>query len=125
MPVRKVSNMKINYINPDHVHALVDWPTNLAIEDMMQLFKGNSSHWINEQELVLGKFGWARGYGAFSVSHSGVAEVARYIAEQEEHHRKKSFAEEIRLLVERYGLNWHDDKTVETVKSAQTRSAPN
>ncbi len=117
--------MKINYINPDHVHALVDWPTNLAIEDMMQLFKGNSSHWINEQELVPGKFGWARGYGAFSVSHSGVAEVAKYITEQEEHHRKKSFAEEIRLLVERYGLNWHDDKTVETVKSAQTTSAPN
>lgn len=89
---------------------LVDLPTSLAIEDMMQLFKGGSSHWINEQSLVPGKFGWGRGYGAFSVSHSGVAAVAKYIAEQEEHHRKRSFAEEIRLLVERHRLKWHDDK---------------
>jgi len=83
-------------------------PTNLAIEDMMQLFKGSSSHWMNEEELVPGKFGWGRGYGAFSVSHSGVAEVARYIAEQEEHHSKR-----------------HDEKTGETVRSPQTTSAPN
>ena len=86
--------MKINYVNPDHVHALVDLPTNLCLEEAMQLFKGASSHWINESNLVPGKFGWGRGYGAFSVSHSGVGEVARYIADQEEHHRKKSFSEE-------------------------------
>jgi hypothetical protein len=59
------------------------------------------------------KFAWGRGYGAFSVSHSGVGEVAKYIAAQEQHHRKRSFAEELKLLVQRYGLTWHDDKTVE------------
>ena len=96
--------MKINFVNPDHVHALVDLPTNLAIEDMMQLFKGSSSHWVNEQNLVAGKFGWGRGYGVFSVSESGVAEVCAYIANQEEHHRKRDFAEELKLFVERYGL---------------------
>ncbi len=48
-------------------------------------------------------------YGAFSVSHSGVGEVAKYIANQEEHHRKKSFAEEFKLFVKRYELQWHDD----------------
>jgi REP element-mobilizing transposase RayT len=79
--------MKINYVNPEHVHALVDIPTSLSIEDLMQLLKGASSHWINENKLIPGKFGWGRGYGVFSVSHSGVAEVARYIAGQEEHHR--------------------------------------
>ena len=102
--------MKINFVNPDHVHALVDLPTNLAIEDMMQLFKGSSSHWVNEQNLVAGKFGWGRGYGVFSVSESGVAEVCAYIANQEEHHRKRSFAEELKLFVERYGLEWREDK---------------
>ena len=117
--------MMINYVNPEHVHALVDLPTNLAIEDMMQLFKGGSSHWINEENFVPGKFGWGRGYGAFSVSHSGVAGVAKYIAQQEEHHRKRSFTDELKLLVERYGLKWHEDKTVETVKSPHTTSAPN
>ena len=102
--------MKINFVNPDHVHALVDLPTNLAIEDMMQLFKGSSSHWVNEQNLVAGKFGWGRGYGVFSVSESGVAEVCAYIANQEEHHQKRDFAEELKLFVERYGLEWREDK---------------
>ena len=101
--------MKINYVNPEHVHALVDLPTNLCLEEAMQLFKGGSSHWINESNLVPGKFGWGRGYGAFSVSHSGVGEVAKYIANQEEHHRKKSFSEEFKLFVKRYELKWHDD----------------
>ncbi len=102
--------MKINFVNPDHVHALIDLPTNLCIEDMMQLFKGSSSHWINEQNLVAGKFGWGRGYGVFSVSESGVSEVCAYIANQEEHHRKRDFAEELKLFVERYGLEWRKDK---------------
>ena len=101
--------MKINYVNPDHVHVLVDLPTNLCIEDAMHFLKGGPSHWINEGGLVPGKFGWGRGYGAFSVSHSSVEEVASYIANQEEHHRKKSFSEELRLFVERYQLQWKED----------------
>jgi REP element-mobilizing transposase RayT len=107
--------MKINFVNPDHVHALVDLPTSLSIEEMMQFFKGASSHWINQNGLVPGKFGWGRGYGVFSVSHSGVGEVAKYIAKQEEHHRKRSYSDELRLFVERYGLKWREEKTVETV----------
>jgi REP element-mobilizing transposase RayT len=82
--------MKINYVNADHVHALIDLPTGLCIEDVMHLFKGSSSHWMNENNLGRGRFGWGRGYGVFSVSHSGVADVANYIANQEEHHRKRS-----------------------------------
>jgi len=105
--------MKINYVNPDHVHVLLDLPTHLCIEEAMQLLKGASSHWINENDLVPGKFGWGRGYGAFSVSHSSAGQVARYIAAQQEHHRKRTFAEELRRLVERYGLKWHEE--VETV----------
>jgi len=53
--------IKINYVNPEHVHALVDLPTHLCLEEMMQLFKGSSSHWINESNLISGKFGWGRG----------------------------------------------------------------
>src|SRR5258705_46214 len=45
--------MKINYVNPEHVHALVDLPTKMPIEDMMQLFKGGSSHWINQNALLV------------------------------------------------------------------------
>ena len=107
--IEKGIYMKINYVNPEHVHALVDLPTRLCLEDAMQLLKGASSHWINENKLLPGKFWWGRGYGAFSVSQSGAAEVAKYIAEQEEHHRKKSFAEELKRLVERYELRWEED----------------
>lgn len=102
--------MVINFVNTDHVHVLLDLPTNKSIEDVAQLFKGSSSHWINEQNLVLGKFGWSRGYGAFSVSQSALDEVAKYIATQEEHHRTRSFADELKLFVERYGLQWHPDE---------------
>ena len=101
--------MRINYVNPDHVHVLVDLPTRLAIEEMMHLLKGASSHWINENNLLACKFAWGRGYGIFSVSHSGVEEVGRYITRQEQHHRKRTFSEELRRLVECYGLQWHPE----------------
>jgi hypothetical protein len=58
----------------------------------------------------LGKFAWQRGYGAFSVSHSGVDEVCAYIANQEDHHRKKTFVEELKQLVQRYELEWHEEE---------------
>jgi REP element-mobilizing transposase RayT len=101
--------MKINYVNPEHVHTLIDLPTNKSIEEVIKLLKGSSSHWINENRLLRGRFGWGRGYGAFSVSHSDVDKVASYIASQEKHHRKKSFRAEFELFVEKYGLEWHDD----------------
>src|SRR6266446_2121263 len=80
-----------------------------------QFFKGGSSHWINQNALIPGKFAWGRGYGVFSVSHSGVGEVANYIAKQDEHHRKRSYSQELRLFVERYGLKWRDDKIIDPV----------
>jgi len=116
--------MKINFVNTDHVHALVDLPTGMTIEQVVKLLKGASSHWINEQDLLVGKFAWGRGYGAFSVSQSGVNEVCAYIAGQAEHHRMKSFAEEYERFVKVYGLEWHDEETVETVSSHCARPTP-
>ena len=101
--------MKINFVNPDHVHALIDLPTAVSIEKVVQLLKGSSSHWVNSSDLVTGKFAWGRGYGAFSVSQSNVDQVARYIAEQEEHHRIRTFAEELREFIDRHGLRWQNE----------------
>ncbi len=124
-PKEKKIYLKINHFNPDHVHALIDLPTNLCIEEVVQLFKGGSSHWINEQKMVPGRFSWGRGYGAFSVSESAVPEVVAYIANQEEHHRKRNFTDELKLFVERYGLEWHDVETVKTVPAiAQAKQHP-
>jgi len=102
--------MKINYLNADHAHALIDIPTNKTIEQVIQLFKGGSSHWINENRLVRGKFAWGRGYGAFSVSHSDLDRVCKYIANQAEHHRRRTFEDEYQLFVKRYGLEWRDEE---------------
>ena len=102
--------MKINYFNADHTHALIDLPTNICIEEVIKLFKGSSSHWINQQRMLKGHFSWGRGYGAFSVSHSDVERVARYIANQEEHHRKRTYAEELEMFVKKYGLEWRDEQ---------------
>jgi REP element-mobilizing transposase RayT len=97
--------MKINYVNPEHVHALIDLPTRYSMEEVFKLLKGSSSHWINDNRLVRSKFASARGYGAFSVSQSGLEQVAHYIATQEEHHRSKSFQEEYAALIKRYGCS--------------------
>ena len=101
--------MKINYFNPEHVHALIDLPTSKSIEEVVKLLKGSSSHWVNEQHLLRGRFAWGRGYGAFSVSHSDVGRVAAYIAGQEKHHHKKTFREEFELFVTKYELKWYED----------------
>jgi REP element-mobilizing transposase RayT len=116
--------MKINFVNSDHVHVLADLPTHLSIEEMMQFLKGASSHWINSNNVVGGKFAWGRGYGVFSVSHSSLAAVTKYIAGQEEHHRRRSFADEFKVLVERYGLSWRPEETVETVSGREASSTP-
>ena len=55
--------MKINFVNPDHVHALIDLPTGLSVEKAVQLLKGSSSHWVNSNDVITGKFAWGRGYG--------------------------------------------------------------
>jgi putative transposase len=55
------------------------------------------------------------GLRGLSVSHSDVGRVAKYIADQEDHHRKRTFEDEYQLFVKKYGLEWRDDKTVETV----------
>jgi putative transposase len=107
--IRKGIYMRINHFNSDHVHALIDLPTNKTIEEVAHLFKGGSSHWINEHKLLRGRFSWGRGYGAFSVSHSDIDRVSAYVAGQEEHHRKRTFAEEYKLFVKKYGLEWQDD----------------
>ena len=90
------------YVNSDHVHILLDMPTNITIEDLAHLFKGSSSNWINKSDLLRTKFAWARGYGVFSVSQSSVDKVGIYIANQEEHHRRKTFTEEYEEFIRLY-----------------------
>lgn len=75
----------------DHVHAFIGLRPSIAISVLVRDIKNNSSGFINEQKFVKGKFSWQEGYGAFSYAHSQIDAVYRYILNQEEHHRKKTF----------------------------------
>lgn len=101
--------MKINHVNSEHVHALIDLPTNMTIENVMKLFKGSSSHWINQNNIIRKKFAWARGYGAFSISESHVGRVVNYITIQDEHHRKIIFSEELQKFIRAYGMRYIEE----------------
>ena len=76
----------------------------------MQLIKGESSHWINQQKLTLEKFEWQDEYFAVSVSESMVDRVRNYIKNQEVHHAKKTFQEEYDLFFERYSFKKFKDQ---------------
>src|SRR3990172_10033848 len=83
----------------NHLHIALGYKPHQLIPDLMQDIKGHSSKWINEKKFVRGKFAWQAGYGAFSFSHSQLDAVVKYIINQEEHHKKKSFRDEhIELL---------------------------
>jgi len=89
----------------DHVHALVAMPTRLSVAEVVRTLKSNSSAWVHET--WPGRlFQWQNGYGAFSVSESNQDAVVRYIGNQEEHHRKRTFQEEFLELLKRHGIEY-------------------
>ncbi len=88
----------------DHCHCLISLGSDQNIEKIVQLIKGESSHWINKNDLVKGKFSWQDEYFAVSVSESMVDSVRNYIKNQEKHHQKKSFSDEYKEFVEKYSF---------------------
>ncbi len=93
---------------PDHVHLLLSLPPTVSIAETMRVLKANSSKWLHENEPKQSKFGWQTGYAAFSVSRSGVEDVARYIENQEEHHRKFPFQEELLALLKKHEIEYDE-----------------
>lgn len=103
----KLKNIHIDYINgyTDHVHCLVSLNDDLSIGKIAQLLKGESSFWINQNKLTSQKFAWQDEYFAIGVGDDKIETVRNYIANQEEHHKKISYAIEFEKFVERYSLN--------------------
>ena len=95
----------------DHVHLLLSLPATLSVSKAMQLIKGNSSKWLRETfpELRQNDFAWQEGFGAFSIGVSGVEDTVRYIQAQEEHHRKKSFREELEVFLKKHGYDYEPE----------------
>lgn len=97
----KAKKIRIDIINgqPDHIHCLFRLNADMAVSKAIQLLKGESSHWMNKNNITARKFEWAVEYYAGSVSDSLLSVVRSYIRHQEEHHRKKNFEREFNLLV--------------------------
>lgn len=89
----------------DHVHILVTLPPILCVSDVMRTVKTNSSRWVHA-EMKKPAFAWQTGYAAFTVSRSSLANVERYIADQEEHHQERSFKNELLALLKKHGVNY-------------------
>ena len=96
----------------EHAHALISLSSDQTIAKTVQLLKGESSYWVNENSLIKPKFGWQDEYFAVSVSESMVEKVREYIRHQEEHHRKKSFTEEYEEFLRGYGFSGEGLKSV-------------
>ncbi len=91
---------------PDHVHLLVRAKPTVLLADLVRSIKANSSRWVHERADLPRRFGWQEGYGAFSVSQSSAARICRYIQNQEEHHRRRTFEEEWVGLLEKHGIEF-------------------
>jgi len=102
----KIKQIFIDSINgvEDHIHVLLGLNAELSISKTLQLIKGEASFWINKQKLVTPSFEWADEYYAVSVSESQLQKVRDYIANQEEHHRKKTFQEECDEFLKHYSF---------------------
>lgn len=79
---------------PDHIHILIGLKPDKSISDLVKDIKANSSKFINEKKWINGKFEWQNGFGAFSYSHSHLTNIIKYIENQEEHHKTRTFKQE-------------------------------
>ena len=79
---------------PNHIHVFIGNKPHQLLPELMQDIKGSSSKWINKNRFIRGKFQWQESYGAFSYSYSHIDRVVKYIINQEQHHKKKTFREE-------------------------------
>lgn len=97
-------NIFIDHISgyADHCHCLISLGIDQTIQKTMQLIKGESSFWINKNQLTDQKFEWQDEYFAVSVSESMIHKVREYIKKQEEHHLKKTFEDEYKEFISKY-----------------------
>jgi putative transposase len=88
----------------NHIHILTDLHPSIALADFMRDIKAYSSLWMKESGLFPGFNGWAEGYAGLTCSYGDVGRLIEYIKNQQEHHKKKSFEDEYRILLHESGI---------------------
>jgi putative transposase len=92
----------------DHVHILCNLSRKIALMDLLEEIKKESSKWIKTKGNAYESFYWQRGYGAFSVNPSELDVVIRYIENQHAHHNKKTFQDEFRGFLKKYNVEYDE-----------------
>ncbi len=92
----------------DHLHLLVSLPSTITIAKAIQYLKGGSSRWIHETFGNMKNFAWQEGYGAFTIGVSQIDRTIKYITNQEDHHRKKTFREEFIDILNYHGIEFEE-----------------
>ena len=92
----------------DHVHLLISQSKNIALSSLMKDVKKDSSSWIKTKGRQFRNFHWQDGYGAFSIGRSEISDLRKYIASQKEHHRKRTFQEELIAFFDEYGIAYDE-----------------
>jgi REP element-mobilizing transposase RayT len=92
----------------DHVHIVCSVARTVAVADLMEAVKADSSKWIKTRGAAYAGFAWQNGYGAFSIGQSQLVAVKRYIEGQKEHHRQHTFQDEYREFLRRYGVQYDE-----------------
>jgi putative transposase len=101
---------------PDHIHILIGMKPSCNLSDLVREVKKASNGFINEKKFCPYKFEWQEGYGAFSYSHSALENVFGYIANQKEHHRKKSFHEEYVDFLKKFEVEFKEEYLFEWIE---------
>jgi len=92
----------------DHVHILARFGRTLTQAEWVKELKRVSNGWLKEQSEIFSEFQWQGGYCDFSVSQSNLDQVIEYIAKQEDHHRKTSFQDELRVFLRKHRIEWDE-----------------
>lgn len=103
---KKQKLLAINCL-PDHTHIFCGITPDIKISDLVRDVKSISTGFINEKRFINGKILWQHGFGAFSYSHPHIDRVVKYVLNQEEHHRKKTFREEYIGLLEKFNVEYN------------------
>ena len=101
---------------PDHTHILVGLTPDISISDLARDIKAGSSKFINDNKWIQGKFNWQEGFGAFSYSKSQIDTVIKYILNQEEHHKKKTFKEEYLEFLKKFDVEYDEKYLFEWIE---------
>jgi putative transposase len=102
----KLKGIYIDHINGyhEHLHALISLSSTQTISDIIQKIKGESSFWINKNKLTRLKFEWQDDFYSVSIGMSQLDNLRKYIHNQEQHHKKTSFQEELESIIKEYNL---------------------